>query len=151
MHRAILAIATFVGTSLLAAIAAVIIQGGFGAGDLFAFTLWTAMLSVPFLPLLAGFARLSGAWGWQKAFLGAAMLGILTSVGIVLLVATILGPWFGAFSFSPFTAWLAGGIASFFLTAALPRPDHRRRAVYIGVSTYGATVIGLWMLASFLG
>ena len=151
MPRSIQAIATFVGASLLAAIAAILIQGGFGASDLIAFTVWTAILSVPFLPLLAGFALFSETWSWRQALLAAAIFGILTTVGFVLLVGRILGPRFGAYSFSPFVAWLAGGIAVFFLAAVRHRPEHQHRAVFFGLLTYCATLIGLWMLVSILG
>lgn len=96
-------------------------QNWFGSGDTPAFLLWTlplaASVAVGGPVLLSLLRRLPVA----VRLLLLAVATVLLTIGWLLLLARLLGPWMGAFSFPIIYPWLAGVAAQlFFLNRFLP-------------------------------
>jgi hypothetical protein len=102
----------FVATAFVVAIGFLASRRWFGVGDLYSFSFWSLLLSIPIvgLALILGrqLARLSTGVGFGLAVVLGAILGYLSTMAVWMM----LGAWFGAFSFPVFYCWLAGAIAA---------------------------------------
>ena len=95
--------------SVLVAVLMVALQGGFGAGDMWSFLFWTLPFAVGMAVVgslsMKLFCRLSFFIRYSVAALSGGLLGFIWTF----IVALVLGPWFGAFSFPVLLIWAAGG------------------------------------------
>ena len=104
----------------------------FGAGDLSALVVW----SIPFTLLMGSTVRRlsvrSAGWsrGRQLLLLGSAPA--ILGFAYVFVVALVLGPWIGAFSFPVAHIWMLAGALTGLLAAALL--DRQSRAAAGGVA-----------------
>lgn len=103
-------------TSAATAIAHIGLNKGFGRGDFGPYLFWTTVFSL-LLAALPGRARrvMEGRFRYVMAITGGGLAGLLWTI----VVAYLLGPWFGAFSFPVLFCWVAGGVAG--LVLALPK------------------------------
>lgn len=114
----------FIASYLFARIL-LVLNNGFGKGDLPAFAYWTGYFAIGlilpallFSLLLRNFRLLNRAW------LGI-LLGGLAGFGWTVLNLMLLGPWFGAWSFGVLYCWIFGGAAGIFSVAILGKPRVR--------------------------
>ncbi len=95
--------------SVLVAVAQVILNRGFGAGDLLPLFLW----SLPFAVIIAlGKKKLMDSLrqlSLPLRYVLSVTVGIAGGVLWTYVVAFFLGAWFGAFSFPVLSCWIAGG------------------------------------------
>ena len=102
----------FVAIAILVAVAFLASRRWFGVGDLYAFTFWSLILSIPIVAvaLVLGrqLARLRPSVGFGLAVMLGGILGYLSTLAVWMM----LGAWFGAFSFPVFYCWLGGAIAA---------------------------------------
>ncbi|MGH2574422.1 MAG: hypothetical protein ACRDFC_01845, partial [Ignavibacteria bacterium] len=92
-------------------------QGGFGIGDFTAFIFWTTIFSV--IIGVIGFLFniiLSGLNKFLQYVLFI-IIGFLSGFFWTILIAMMLGPWFGAFSVPVVVCWIAGGLCSMIFIA----------------------------------
>ena len=110
--------ATALGTSVLVAIVFVVLNGGFGVGDVTSFVFY----SLPFAALSGLIARLvrrpSDALHPALRLPLAVVAGVAAGIAWTFVVALLLGPWIGAFSFPVLFCWSAGGAAAMVALAA---------------------------------
>lgn len=107
----LLAAAAFHVGAVLMAVAFLVGNRGFGAGDLGALCFWTLVMTGPVLALGAGHARGAPPGRWLAAHgvvLAGVGIGFLATLG----VRAMLGPWFGAFSFPVLYCWVVGAVAA---------------------------------------
>ena len=101
------------GSALIAEQVYVASHEGFGAGDIWAFAFWLALLSVVVgivaLPLGAHRCR-----SWVRHALSV-IVGLLGGYVWTWFVYFALGPWFGAFSFPVLHFWLLGAVLGLLL------------------------------------
>lgn len=116
-----LIVLAFIATAIIVAIGFLASRRWFGVGDLYAFTFWSLILSIPIvsIALVLGrqLARLSPVVGVGLAVVLGAILGYLST----LVVWKMLGAWFGAFSFPVFYCWLAGAITACVIATRIGR------------------------------
>lgn len=103
------AAAVSVVASLAAAVAAVVLAGGFGEDDLGSFLFWT----LPFAALVGAAAvaltRLVAGRSVAVFLLVAVPVAVVAAALWTIAVAVLLGPFFFAFSFPVLPCWAAGG------------------------------------------
>lgn len=111
----------------LVAVSTIILNRGFGAGDLWAFLFWC----LPFVGIIAGIAPLLMNLCCRLhvfiRIIVAALVGAVNGFIWTFVVASFLGAWFGAFSFSVLSCWIAGGASGMIAaTFACPRVTKRQ-------------------------
>ncbi|HEY8186332.1 MAG TPA: hypothetical protein VIF64_09700 [Pyrinomonadaceae bacterium] len=110
--------------SYLAARILLVLNNGFGAGDLTAFVLWTIFFAMSLLLPAALFAiLLRNVRTINRVWIGI-LFGGLAGFGWTALNLWFLGPWFGAWSFNVLFCWIAGGTFGM-LGVALSGPSAR--------------------------
>jgi hypothetical protein len=114
------------GASYLVARIFLLLNHGFGAGDLSAFLYWTSLFAVVLLlPGLLFALLLRNARTFNRVWIGV-LLGGLAGFGWTLLNRAMLGPWFGAWSFNVLYCWIVGGATGILIVALLgPRQLNR--------------------------
>lgn len=102
-----LAAATFVG-AMLVSFLQVLLNSGFGRGDLKAFSIWSLIAAI--LSTVAGVSLGFFHRRIPKAlsYILAAAIGGGVAFGLFVGMARMLGPWMGAWSFSPFLSLVVG-------------------------------------------
>jgi hypothetical protein len=102
----------FLATAIVVAVGFLASRRWFGVGDLYAFSFWSLILSIPVVAvaLVLGrlLARLHPTIGFGLAVILGGILGYLSTVAVWMM----LGAWFGAFSFPVFYCWLGGAMAA---------------------------------------
>ncbi len=87
----------------------IVLNRGFGIGDLWAFMFWSILFAVLVGLVSTALARFpKGQRTWVR-YVIAGVSGAVLGWGWTLLVALFLGPWFAAFSFPVLACWVAGG------------------------------------------
>ena len=120
------------GAAMFAAALLVVLDRGYGAGDIGVFFVWTLPLAlgVGVIGMLLNklhIFRISRLKYIVMALSGAA-LGVMWTIA----VSSILGAWFGAFSFSVLICWIAGS-ASGLISTVLPQSDKPMKQITISV------------------
>lgn len=111
---------------LLAAALQIAARSGFGSGDLKAFAVWLAPLALLVPRLAIWYADASERWPFAaRVGLGAA-IGVGAGALWTLVPATMLGPWFGAFSFPVGYCFMIASIAGM-IAPLMPRSAPRPR------------------------
>jgi hypothetical protein len=105
-------------TAFAVAVAFLLFNRWFGAGDLGAFGFWSLFFAGASGFASFVFASSSKHWGCIFRYTGGLFLGLLLGFGFTYGVALMLGPWFGAFSFPVLYCWMIGGIAGMFFAVA---------------------------------
>ena len=133
-----LAFAATIPASLLAAIVLTLVTG-WGGDDLGAFLWWT----FPFAGLVALVAGVAGRWliRFRGGVVAAAAIGAIAGVLWTVVVAFLLGPFFLAFGFAVWLAWVVGGAIGL-ATVGLRPSSKALRSVRAGAYG-GLAVIGL--------
>jgi hypothetical protein len=107
----------------------IIVNDGFGVGDIWSFLFW----SMPFAAGVAVLARLLRRLCCRLSplvtYLVAALSGALSGVVWTFVVALFLGSWFGAFSFPVFSCWMAGGASGMVSASTVHENGVKRRVV----------------------
>ena len=102
----------FFATAIAVAVGFLASRRWFGAGDLYAFSFWSLILTIPIVAIACilgrGLARLRPSVGFGLAVMLGGILGYLSTWAVWMM----LGAWFGAFSFPVFYCWLSGSIAA---------------------------------------
>ncbi|MGH9783581.1 MAG: hypothetical protein ACRD88_05295 [Terriglobia bacterium] len=144
--------ATF-ASALLAGAVAVVLQHGFGATDLYPFSLWSASFALVTGLIAPLNAAAIARWPLALKYLASLALGSVLGFTWTMVVAVFLGPWFGAFSLPVLACWILGctcGLASS-LTASSPGRLKFKlleslvlgAVVTIGIVVYGPLVTSL--------
>ena len=111
----------------------------FGAGDLSAMVVWSALLGLLVAavvgPLSRRLERVASAWRYIALVPLGGVLGLLLTIGATL----ILGGWIGAFSFPVLFCWVAGGLLGGMAAAWSSRPG--TWPVALGLVTVVALVL----------
>jgi hypothetical protein len=94
----------------------------FGAGDLSALIIWSVPLGVILALVLGALARRLVATGAVWPYVALIPTGAVAGYLWTLVVAAVLGPWIGAFSFPVLFCWIAGGVSAGITAAWLLRP-----------------------------
>lgn len=137
----------------LLAVAYVVSQGGFGAGDLTPALIWT----VPLALMLAALARaLRPLWRRLHPLLSwllSSMLGLVLGFAWTLAVALLLGPWFGAFSIPVLFCWTGGGLSGLVAASAVHAPRRRTHVALLLLPLFllvaaGQPSVAAWMTGS---
>lgn len=102
----------FVATAIVVAVGFLASRRWFGVGDLYAFSFWSLILSMPVVAVAFVLGRLLARLRPGIGFGLAATLGGVLGYLATLAVWMMLGAWFGAFSFPVFYCWLGGAIAA---------------------------------------
>jgi hypothetical protein len=132
-----LAFAATISASLLAAVVLTFVTG-WGSDDLGAFLYWT----LPFAGIVALVTpRAARMLRGRALVLVAALAGALVGTAWTAVVAVLLGPWFLAFGFSVWLAWMAGGAAGLVLGAGSPSPQLLQAARLVSFGTLGLVVL----------
>jgi hypothetical protein len=119
--KAALAALVFVVVSLLAAALYVTLGAGVGRGDLRAFAFWCVVAAVAAIVPLRVFGRWSARSPSVWVLLAAPCSGVMLATVVTFVVASILGPWVGAFSFPILLCWIAGATAALLTSAVSTR------------------------------
>ena len=107
------------GASSLVAEILLVLNHGFGAGDMYAFLYWTSLFALALLlPAVAFAILLRHARTINRVWIGV-LLGGLAGFGWTLLNIAMLGPWFGAWSFNVLYCWIVGGAVGILVVALL--------------------------------
>lgn len=108
----------------------IILNNGFGVGDMWSFLFW----SMPFAAGVAVLARLLRRLCCRLSplvrYLVAALSGALSGLVWTFFVALLLGPWFSAFSFPLFSCWMAGGASGMVLASSVDENGVKRRVLF---------------------
>src|SRR5262245_56111348 len=113
-------------TSMLAGIVAVSIHGGYGAGELAPFAVWSAMYAVAIAFVALGLSSVAMRWRLPLQYLTSIASGAVAGPLWTWVVATFLGPWVGACSIPVLACWvMAGGCG---LSAGLTAASRHRPA-----------------------
>lgn len=97
-----------VGVSMLMAVVKLVINRGFGASDIKTFFLWTIPLGI-FIALVKKWLVSSfRPWRIPVKYLVLGITGVAAGALWTYVVAFLLGPYFGAFSFQVLTCWVVG-------------------------------------------
>lgn len=107
---------TCLAASMSLAAAKVALQSGFGAGDLMPFLFWTIPLSVAIGLVKTGLVAALRGRSSVVAHAVSGIVGVVVGVFWTFLVASWLGPFFGAFSFEVLTCWIVGGASGLIIT-----------------------------------
>lgn len=83
----------------------------FFGGDLWALSLYSIPLATLLLVVGLSLNRLTRRWSSLARVVLVSLSGASIGFGWTLVVAMLLGPWFGAFSFPVVYCWIAGSIA----------------------------------------
>ena len=97
-------------SALLAGLVAVALQRGFGASDLSALAFWSAPLALVTASIAAIIGTAIARWSLALKYLIGLALGSVSGFLWTMVVATLLGPWFGAFSLPVLACWVVGGV-----------------------------------------
>ena len=97
-------------SALLAGLVAVALQRGFGSSDLSALAFWSAPLALGTASIAALIGTAIARWSLALRYLISLALGSVSGFLWTLVVATLLGPWFGAFSVPVLACWVVGGV-----------------------------------------
>lgn len=120
---AVASIVCFVASYLVARIL-LILNNGFGAGDMTAFLYWTSYFAgLLLLPSLLFAIIFRNARTINRVWVGI-LLGALAGFGWTLLNLWFLGPWFGAWSFNVLYCWVLGGAFGILALALLGYRAH---------------------------
>jgi hypothetical protein len=107
--------------SFLAAIVFLAANSWFGAGDLRSFAYWSIMFAVVSFCIAAVVRVALLRRGAALRYFLAAFCGLATGFAFTWVVAFLLGPWFGAFSFPVLYCWMLGGLGSMLFTVSVVR------------------------------
>lgn len=116
---------TCVAAAMLLAAAKVAFQSGFGASDLVPFFFWTIPLSVVIGLVKTGLVTVLRGRSAVITYATSGIIGAVAGLLWTYLVASSLGPYFGAFSFEVLTCWIVGGASGLIIAwngAALSLP-----------------------------
>lgn len=114
----------FVGSYLVARIL-LMLNNGFGAGDLSAFIPWTVLFAVCLVvPAILFAILLRNVRTINRVWLGI-LLGGLAGFGWTLMNLWFLGPWFGAWSFNVLYCWIGGGVLGLLAVALTGQRQER--------------------------
>lgn len=114
----------FVASYLFARVL-LILNNGFGAGDMSAFLYWTGLFAASLLlPSMLFAILLRNARTINRVWLGI-LVGGLAGFGWTLLNLAFLGPWFGAWSFNVLYCWIVGGAFGILAVALTGRRQQR--------------------------
>ena len=120
MRAFLLPLSAFWVSSVAAAGVGVLANGGFGAGDLDAFALWSLAAAV----LASSIRRVTvallpgGGARWARLAVSVA-LGVSFGVVATWLLGWVMGAWLGTLSVPVLSCWVLGGVAAFGLPLAL--------------------------------
>ena len=92
----------------------------FGSGDLMPFALWSIGLAILLFVLMATFSRFTFQLHVMLRIALCVILGSVAGFGWTLMVATMLGPWMGAFSFPTLYCWIGGSLVAVLASQAVP-------------------------------
>jgi hypothetical protein len=121
----------FAGSYLTARIL-LVLNNGFGTGDLTAFVPWTFFFAISLLMPAALFAIVvRNLRTINRVWIGI-LFGSIVGVGWTVLNLGFLGPWFGAWSFNVLYCWIAGGAFGMLGVALIGSADHRRLPLAAG-------------------
>jgi hypothetical protein len=107
--------------SFLAAIGFLAANSWFGVGDLRSFAQWSIMFAVVSVCVAAIVRVTLLRRGAAFRYFLAAFCGLVTGFAFTWVVALLLGPWFGAFSFPVLYCWMLGGLGSMLFTVSVAR------------------------------
>jgi hypothetical protein len=105
------------GVSMLLASAKVAIRGGFGAGDLLPFFLWTLPLCLLIASIRNTLDPLLRTRSVPLTYALNLIAGTITGVLWTYLVAFWLGPYFNAFSLEVLSSWMVGAASGLIVTS----------------------------------
>ena len=107
--------------SFVAAIGFLAVNSWFGAGDLKSFAQWSIMFAVVSVGVAAIVRVTLLRRGAALRYFLAAFCGLVTGYAFTWVVALLLGPWFGAFSFPVLYCWMLSGLGSMLFTVSSAR------------------------------
>lgn len=114
---------------------------GWRSGDLPSFYIWTALSALILAPCLFAFNIRSDERSVPRVALAALGAGIGFALGGSIVLAGVLGPWFGAFSFPVLAWWASGAVCAFLITCGVATA--RRSLLAAGLIPVSAVAIFL--------
>tara|TARA_R110000868_G_scaffold294140_1_gene554678 strand:- start:2298 stop:2999 length:702 start_codon:yes stop_codon:yes gene_type:complete len=94
----------------------------FGAGDLRGFAFWVVLFSTLIYPFLHFLHKKTTHKSLLISYGSALLTSFILTIGFILLLILVLGPWIGAFSFPVLFCLLIGTSISSILTVYISRP-----------------------------
>lgn len=134
--------------STLTAAATVVLNRGFGTGDLLPFLLWTLLFAAVIGFIKEKLTDLLPRFSVPLKYAVAAIIGMAGGVLWTYIVAFFLGVWFGAFSFPVLPYWMAGG-ASGMITGTV-NDKSRRRSALVDLTLITALCLGSIVIPKYL-
>ncbi len=98
--------------SLQAAVTTIVLDNGYGRGDLSAFLLWTIPFCLLMIPIGKALRTISGSWRFQSRLTVFLFVPFFSGLLWGFLVLKFLGFWFGLFSFPVTLCWMAAGLVA---------------------------------------